>query len=168
MSDVAEQAGVTRQAVYKLFLGRRELVEAAIGERVAEIADALAAKNWDEDDLIESFTSVSVAVIENLRDDRELAVLLGEGTPTTLHDALWTNPVVHRGLSFWAPWLRRARQRGLVRNDLSDHELSDWLQTVYTSMVLRRDLSVADERALIQRFVLASLGMGEGTAQHPA
>jgi AcrR family transcriptional regulator len=164
MEDVARQAGVSRQLVYKLFLGRRELVEAAVSARTTEIADGIAA-DYDIEalrrakDLAPTFIAVSVAVIERLRADAELAVLLAPGSPVTLHEALWNEELTARGERFWLPMLEQARAQGLLRADLSLSELSDWLRTVYTSMILRPDLDPAEERDIIQRFVLTSLAM---------
>jgi AcrR family transcriptional regulator len=164
MEDVAREAGVSRQLVYKLFLGRRELVEAAVSARTTEIADAIA-EEYDLEalrrasDLAETFVAVSVAVIERLRSDEELAVLLAPGSPVTLHEALWSEELTERGERFWLPLLQQARAMGLLRTDLSLAELSDWLRTVYTSMILRPDLEPGTEREIIQRFVLTSLAM---------
>lgn len=159
MEAVARSAGTSRQVVYKLFLGRRELVEAAVAERIAELADELATGRWGGGATVEIFTSVSVAVIEGIRADHELGVLLGDGSPLTLHEALWMESVAQRGLRFWLPWFERARSEGLLRDDLSDSDLSDWLQTIYASIILRRNMAPGDERALIERFVLTSLAM---------
>ncbi len=162
MERVAREAGVSRQLVYKLFLGRRELVEAAVSARTREIADQIAAEHAIDgpiSDVAELFTTVSVAVIERLRWDSELAVLLAPGGPITLHEALWSEELTERGERFWLPMLERARAEGLLRADLSTRDLSDWLRTVYTSMILRPDLHPDSEREIIQRFVLTSLAM---------
>jgi AcrR family transcriptional regulator len=164
MEDVAREASVSRQLVYKLFLGRRELVEAAVSARTTEIADAIA-EEYDIEalrrakDLANTFVAVSVAVIGSLRADRELGVLLAPGSPLTLHEALWSDELTERGERFWLPMLEQARAQGLLRADLSLPELSDWLRTVYTSMILRPDLDPAEEQDTIQRFVQTSLSM---------
>lgn len=164
MEQVAEAAGMTRPAVYRLFFGRRELIEAAAAERIAEIADDIAAGiRWAEESdagaLSETFTQVSIAVIEGLRHDPELGVLLGDDSPVSLHEVVWTPEVLERGLSFWRPWLERAQALGLLRKDLPVAQLSEWLQTVYPSIILRRGMAVEDERVVIERFVLASLAL---------
>lgn len=167
MEDVARAAGVSRQTVYKLFLGRRELVEAAVAERITELADEIAARHLGQPTLTESFVAASVEVIENIREDHEIGVLLGDGSPVTLHEALWLEPVARRGLRFWQPWLRSARADGILRADLADDDLSDWLQTVYASLILRRNLRPADERQFIERFVLTSIAMASRTDTAP-
>jgi AcrR family transcriptional regulator len=162
MEQVAEVAGTTRAAMYRLFLGRRELVEASAARRIAEIADDITARvaigEFDADGFLELFTQVSIEVIENIRHDDELNLLLGEGSPVTLPELVWLPDVVERGLNFWRPWLERARAMGAIRADLSVEELSEWLQTVYPAIILR-SIPVTEERALIERFVLASVAL---------
>jgi len=99
MDDVARAAGEKRQLVYRLFLDRRELVEAAINARVAEIADEIAAVDQaDADaDFAEVFTRVSITVIERMRSDHELGILVGAGSPVSLHEALWNDVLADRG-----------------------------------------------------------------------
>jgi AcrR family transcriptional regulator len=162
MEQVAEEAGTTRAAMYRLFLGRRELVEASAARRIAEIADDITARvevgEFSADGFLELFTQVSIEVIENIRHDGELNLLLGDGSPVTLPELVWLPDVVERGLNFWRPWLDRAKALGAIRADLSVEELSEWLQTVYPAIILRR-IPVTEERALIERFVLASVAL---------
>jgi AcrR family transcriptional regulator len=157
MEAVARAAGLSRQTVYKLFLGRRELVEAAVAARIGELADEIAARYADGSSLAEGFVAASVEVIEGIRGDHELATLLGEGSPVALHEVLWLEPIAQRGVRFWRPWLQRARAEGALRPEITDEDLSDWLQTVYASLILRRGLGPAGQRAVIERFVLPSI-----------
>ncbi|MFR9806814.1 TetR/AcrR family transcriptional regulator [Pseudonocardia sp. RS010] len=162
MSDVATASGVSRQLVYKIFLGRRELIEAAAIARIRELAADLTPDDWEEGSGAEQFVAVSVAVIRRIRTDRELQNLLGDESPVSLHEVLWLDSVREMGVAFWAPWLERARRAGVLRADLSDDDLGDWLQTVYASIILRRHIDPESERAMIERFVLTSLSMAGG------
>lgn len=157
MEDVARLAGTTRQIVYKLFLGRRELVEAAVAERITELADVIAAHHWETGDVMESFTAASIEVIDSIRDDPELGVLLEAGSPITLHEALWLSGIKDRNQKFWVPWIERVRGEGLLRDDVSTLDLADWLETVYASMILRTTMDSAEKRFQIEHFVLPSL-----------
>src|SRR5438445_7783701 len=106
MEKVAATAGVSRSIVYRLFLDRRELIEAAAGARMAEIADGIAENvprdiDWDARTLVETFTEVSLAVIEGVRSDPELGVLLADDSPVSLHHVVWVGDVAQRGARFW-------------------------------------------------------------------
>lgn len=159
MTDVARGAGYSRQMVYKVFFDRRELVLAAAIERIVEIADAATLASVPDGSFTESFVELSVQIIEILRNDPELSALLGDGSPITAHEALWSPELVERGLRFWQPWLDVGRARHLLRDDLSNRDLSDWLHTVYASIILRRNIPQDEERAMIERFVMTSLAM---------
>ncbi|MDO3401760.1 TetR/AcrR family transcriptional regulator [Mycolicibacterium neoaurum] len=161
MSEVAAASGCTRQMLYKVFFDRRELVLAAAVDRIQEIADetAAAGMNGADTSFINSFTEVSVRIIERLREDPELEILFGEGSPVNRYDALWTAELTDRALQFWQPWLDAGQRLRVLRDDLSNHDLADWLHTVYTAMILRHNIPRGEERAMIQRFVLTSLAM---------
>lgn len=164
MADVAAAAGCTRQTVYKVFFDRRELVLAAAIERIVEIADdAASAEPIPTSSFAESFVELSVHVIETLRNDGELLTLFGDGSPVTAYEALWAPELIERALRFWQPWLDVGRRHRLLRDDLSNRDLADWLHTVYASVILRRNIPQEQERTMIQRFVLTSLAMASAT-----
>lgn len=158
MGDVARKADCSRQLVYKVFFDRRELVLAAAVERITEIADE-ATREAPSTPFSTAFVDVSVQIIEALRNDAELNSVLGEGSPVTLHEVLWEPDLVVRAAQFWRPWLDYGRTQGVLRTDLSNSDLADWLHTVYASIILRRNIPADDERSMIERFVLTSLTM---------
>ncbi|CAJ1584585.1 helix-turn-helix domain-containing protein [[Mycobacterium] wendilense] len=158
MGAVARRAECSRQLVYKVFFDRRELVLAAAVERITEIADD-AAGAAPSTSFRHAFVDLSVEIIETLRNDPELNAILGEGSPVTLHDALWERELVDRAGRFWRPWLDHGRTQGMLRTDLDNSDLADWLHTVYASIILRRNIPANDERSMIERFVLTSLTM---------
>jgi AcrR family transcriptional regulator len=157
MEAVAKAAGTSRQTVYKYFPNRSELIEAAVAERISELADEIIARRWGDDTLKDVFVRRCVAVVDAIRGDDELALLLGDGSPLTLHQALWQPSVWGRGLSDWRPWLRDARRAGLIRGDVTDDDVYEWLQTVLTSIILRPDPDPEHQRVLIETFLVESM-----------
>jgi AcrR family transcriptional regulator len=164
MTDVADAVGCTRQTVYKVFFDRRELVLAAAVERIVEIADAAAPTGpLGAGSFTESFVELSVTVIEALRNDAELTELWGEGSSLSAHETLWAPELIERALLFWRPWLDFGRSHDLLRDDVSNRDLADWLHTVYASIILRHNIPPQDERAMVERFVVTSLTMASGS-----
>ncbi|BBW99607.1 TetR family transcriptional regulator [Mycolicibacterium moriokaense] len=160
MTEVGRVAGCSRQLVYKVFFDRRELLLAAVTDRIIEIADEAAAGTTVPGETFhESFVELSVKVIEALRNDPELTAMWGDGSPITAHEALWAPELTERALQFWRPWLDYGRSHKLLRDDLSNQDLADWLHTVYASIILRRNIPEQQERILIERFVMTSLTM---------
>lgn len=156
MEHVAKTAGTSRQTVYKHFATRREMIGAAVADRISELADDILARNWGGT-VSDAFVRRATAVVEDIRGDAELRVLLGDDSPLTLHEALWQPSVRRRGLSDWQPWLKQARRAGLLRADVTDEEIYEWLQTVLTSVILRPDPDPDHQRALIETFLVDSL-----------
>jgi AcrR family transcriptional regulator len=157
MEHIAKAAGTSRQTVHKCFSTRLELIGAAVADRIWELADDIDARDWDEDDLVDTLVKRASATVEDIRDDPELANLLGEDSPMTLHQALWQPAVRQRGLRDWQPWLRQARRAGLLRGDVTDDDIYEWLQTVLTSIILRPDPDPEHQRALIETFLVDSM-----------
>jgi AcrR family transcriptional regulator len=164
MTDVARKACCSRQLVYKVFFDRRELILAAVIERIMEVADEAAPESkLTTRSFTQAFVDVSVHIIETLRNDPELSVLFGDDSPVSAHEALWTPELTDRALTFWQPWLDFGRGQCLLRDDLSNRDLADWLHTVYASMILRRNIPQQQERSMIERFVMTSLAMASAT-----
>jgi AcrR family transcriptional regulator len=157
MEGVAKAAGTSRQTVYTYFPNRLALIEAVVAERISELADVILAHQWDDGALTDVFVRRCAAVVVAIREDDELALLLGDGSPLTLHQALWQPAVRGRGLTDWRPWLRDARRAGLVRGDVTDDDVYEWLQTVLTSIILRPDPDPEHQRLLIETFLVESL-----------
>ncbi|WP_200958862.1 TetR/AcrR family transcriptional regulator [Nocardioides sp. Root190] len=155
MSQIAEAAGLSRQMVYKVFFDRKELVREVAIERILEIADL--ASGEASGDFATAFVEVSVRTIELLRGDAELGDLFGEGSPVSAYETLWSPELVTRARQHWAPWLAIGRAERRVRPELTDDEITDWLQTVYASIVVRPHIDLDRERAMIERFVTTSL-----------
>lgn len=160
MTDVAAAAHCSRQMVYKVFFDRRELILAAVVDRIVEIADAATpSEDVAGAPFTDAFVELSIRIIETLRTDPELVTLFGDGSPVTAHEALWAPELVDRALRFWQPWLDYGRTHGVLRDDLSNRDLADWLHTVYASIILRRNIPPDQERQMVERFVMTSLAL---------
>jgi AcrR family transcriptional regulator len=158
MDDIAKAAGVSRQTVYKNFATRLDLINAAIAERMSELADEID-QRFENDSLIDAFVRRVTDVVDAIGTDSELASLIGEDSPVTLHQALWQPAVHDRGLREWQAFLRHARRQGLLRSDVTDADVYEWLQTVLTSLILRPDPDPEHRQTLIEVFLVDSLGL---------
>lgn len=158
MDVIARAAGVSRQTVYMNFATRLGLINAAIAERISELADDID-KRFEHDSLVDAFVRRVSDVVDAIATDEELAALIGKESPITLHQALWQPEVHDRGMREWQAWLRQARKEGLLRSDVADADIYEWLQTVLTSLILRPDPDVEHRRTLIEVFLVDSLGL---------
>jgi AcrR family transcriptional regulator len=158
MDVIAKAAGVSRQTVYKNFATRLDLINAAIAERISELADEID-RRFERASLVDAFVRRVAEIVDAIGTDAELATLIGEDSPVTLHQALWQPAVHDRGLREWQAWLRQARKEGLLRSDVTDADIYEWLQTVLTSLILRPDHDPEHRRTLIEVFLVDSLGL---------
>ena len=159
MEDIAKEAGIARQYLYRFVSGREELVTAVASDRIQEIIQTLQAVVEKGMTFSEAMVELSVGAIELVRNDPELRNLL-ETTPNlNLHEMLvGPNPVIHDlALAFYAPLFAAARANGDLRADADDDEIVEWIRGVYLMMILRQDLDPDRERAMIRKFFLPSL-----------
>lgn len=159
MEDVAQASGTSRQNLYRFFSGRDELVEAAIVERIGELAAVLQPDIEKHPSFADALVEVSVATIESARTDEELHRLFEAAGEIHLHQVLAGPypPVAQLVLEFWRPRFERARREGEMRTDVSDADVVEWIRGAYLMLILRDDLTPERERQLIRQFLLPAL-----------
>ena len=164
MEDIARAAGMSRQVLYRFFSGRGEMVEAAIVERIRELAAKLGEGLDRYPTFAEAMVEVSLATIEAARGDAELHGLFENTSGIRLQHVLAGPyaPVAELVGEFWRPWFERARRSGELRGDVDDEALVEWIRGVYLMLILRDDLDAGREREILRRFLLPSLSRGAG------
>lgn len=169
MEDVAQAAGTSRQVLYRFFSGRGEIVEAAIVERIRELAAVLAEGLDRYKTFAQAMVESSLATIEAARHDDELQGLFENTNGIRLHHVLAgpNAPVADLVEEFWRPWFERARRSGELRGDVSDADLVEWIRGVYLMLILRDDVDADREREILQRFLLPSLSVEAPAAVPP-
>jgi AcrR family transcriptional regulator len=169
MEDVARAAGTSRQVLYRFFSGRGEVVEAAIVERIRELAGVLAEDLDRYSTFGEAMVEVSLATIEAARHDDELQGLFENTNGIRLHHVLAGPHAAVADLveEFWRPWFERARQRGELRRDVDSRDLVEWIRGVYLMLILRDDVDADREREILQRYLLPSLSVEAAAVAAP-
>jgi AcrR family transcriptional regulator len=162
MEDVAREAGLSRQYLYRLVSGREQLIELALVDRAREFTDELAERAQrlaPEKDLHEAFVD-QIAFAGSLgRDDPEFARLAGALPRARVNHALTGADSPFHGYTGRAfePLFARALAEGTLRTDVTVDAMVDWLQGVLALLAGRDDLGSEGERRLISQFVLPSL-----------
>jgi AcrR family transcriptional regulator len=158
MEHVAAAAGMTRQNVYRYASGRDELLELAIVECIREFALVLR-DNVDPDvsDVREGFIDQLSAAVSMGRDSPEF-VALTDALPRLRLNLLVGGPEVHPIVRYsFGPLLKRARLADMLRTDVSEDEIIEWLQGVLTFLAPRPDLVGERLRRMIDKFVASSV-----------
>jgi AcrR family transcriptional regulator len=164
MEDIAREAGLSRQYLYRLVSGREELIEMAMIDRAREFTDDLAARAerlGSEGDLEERFIDQILYSVSLGREDPEFLKLAGALPRERTNHALTASDSPFHGYTARAfePLFARALSEGRLRTDVSVDAMVDWLQGVLALLAGRDDLDDQAERLLIHEFVLPSLLM---------
>jgi AcrR family transcriptional regulator len=159
MNDIAKEAGIGRTGVYRLGLTRPEITEAAIVSRLRELGDGIRPIADRDAPFAELLLDTSIATVDAARSDPELRHLLDTTATVSLHLLITGRDSAMQAivLDVIGPMLRRGRERGEMRPEVTDDRAVEWLRGVYLMLMLREDLDADAERALIADFVLPSL-----------
>ncbi|UDY35185.1 TetR/AcrR family transcriptional regulator [Dermatobacter hominis] len=154
VAAVAAEAGISRAYVYRFFPDKPTLVSAALIRRDEAF--------WaDADQRVSAAPTLAAMVAEAVLLSREapvgpLAMQLAEAEPVDYAAVMGT--YVHEivpGLSdFWVDQLRRARDRGVIRDDVDVDAAADWVIRALVSLVGIPSRAVdADDRASLIGFL---------------
>ncbi|MBB3600572.1 AcrR family transcriptional regulator [Mycolicibacterium sp. BK556] len=159
MHDIAKEAGIGRTGVYRLGLTRPEITEAAIVGRLQELGEGIRPIAARDASFAELLVETSIATVDAARSDPELHHLLDTTTTVSLHRLITGHDSAMQAIvaDVLGPMLRRGREQGELRPDVSDERVVEWLRGVYLMLMLREDLDAEAERAMVADFVLSSL-----------
>jgi AcrR family transcriptional regulator len=159
MEDIAAAAGVVRQSVYRHVSGREELVELALLERCREFSVELRrGTDLTTSDLPRELVDLVARSIAIGRNDEEF-VYLAEALPRRLGSFLTgpgspTHQIVY---DTYEPLITEGHRRALIRDDVSDHDLVEWIQGIITLFAPREDLSDFEERRRLRAFLIPAI-----------
>lgn len=162
MEDIANEAGLSRQYLYRLVSGREELIELALIDRAREFTDELAERAshlGPAEDLREALVDQIVFAASMGRNDPEFVRLAGALPRERTNHALTSSDSPFHGYTERAfePLFARAMSDGRLRTDVSVGSMVDWLQGVLALLAGRDDLDGEAERRLVREFVLPGL-----------
>jgi len=161
LDAVAEKAGCARSSIYRYFDSKDELVLAVIGRDFARLTENIYSQVKDMTDPAEQVVESVYLCIQAMRRNPHMqdlwnpqkgnnmgrATLVLRGIPSTLADSI--------GHIF----LKEARARGIVRDNVSNKEALRWLMMIITSHgafgfnVMKED----EEKDYLRKMLLPSL-----------
>jgi AcrR family transcriptional regulator len=159
MEDIAAATGLARPALYKYVASRDEIIEAVILLRVEELSDGFRSVLEEATSFAEAFVEVCMAAVNAARLDPELQSLFETTTGTRIIQVMvGPNPGFHEFVkTFFKEAFAEARAAGLMRTDVDDDALTDWIRGIIVMMILREDLDAEREREMIRAFLLHSI-----------
>jgi AcrR family transcriptional regulator len=159
MEDVAAAVGTVRTSLYRRVSSRDELVELALLERCREFSVELrAGTNLGADDLRKQLVDLVIRSIAIGRGDEEFTYLV-EALPRRLGSFLTGpgSPMHQIVFDTFVPLIVQGRERSVIREDASDHDIVEWIQGIITLFAPRDDLSDFEERRRIRTFLVPAV-----------
>jgi AcrR family transcriptional regulator len=141
MGDVARAAGCSRATLYRYFADRRELHLAYVHREARRIGELVAADAARVRDPERRAAAAILSAVRRVRDNPHLAAWFGADDATATAELASSSPVIE------------ALGSSLVEDPLA----ARWVVRVIVSLLAVPGRDDAEERALVQRFVVPAL-----------
>lgn len=159
MGDIADEAGIARQSVYRAFESRSTLIMHIITMLELEILEQIGTTISSYDDVDEAIVEGSMVSIATAQRHGLLMQLIANGTDHKIDEfVLRGSPEVMASLKkYWGPVYHRGQNEGKFRDDLSLDMLLDWMRDVHAGLFNHSDYSDEKRRQILRDFFLRSL-----------
>jgi AcrR family transcriptional regulator len=157
--DVAEEAGISRQTIYRLFATREEIFERIAGERMIAIANKLREQFSRYTSLREALIKGSEISVQMGRSDELLnEIFMQVGGHDLNHFFFAATADVHQHmLELWSPLLDKAREAGELRPGLTNEKAVEWIRNIHGMLNVRDDYDSARRQEVLETFLVPSL-----------
>lgn len=141
MGEVARAAGCSRATLYRYFADRRELRLAFVHREARRIGALVAEEVAAIDEPAERLAAAVLAAVRRVREAPALLAWFGAGDAALTAEIAQSSAVIE----------------GLGRSLVGDDHAARWLVRVIVSLLTVPGRDDADERALVERYVVPSL-----------
>ncbi|AKE88807.1 TetR family transcriptional regulator [Rhodococcus sp. WB1] len=169
MDDIAKEAGVSRPTVYRYFGDRDTLITALIELRSRRLFDKARAFLRERTTFAEQIVDGLIFLVDRGRHDPIVRLIVSPE-----HMDMATALIGSTGLAvrltqeMWAPLLDEARERGEIREGLTDEEICQWIALVQLILVGRMDFGSEgdpENRRMLTNFLLPGIVTEEAAEQ---
>lgn len=159
MNDIADEAGISRRTLYRLFDDRPALVAELLDRRIHELREAVNISLRGYNDIEEALIEGSLFSIETSEaDDLMSEIVRHEHSGSPERFLLRVNENIAAGMvADWSPLLDQGRAAGRVRADLTNERAVDLIMTVHAVALLRDDLGRDGRRDLFRDLLVGAL-----------
>jgi AcrR family transcriptional regulator len=158
MTDVADEAGMSRQSVYRLFPSRPGLLEFIVGQRIAAMGESLRPYFAGVETLEEALVEGSMLSVQLGTEDQLFAEIVNQSGEHKLEQFLFrgSKEIQKMMLALWAPVLNKARADGKLRPGVTNEQAVAWIRNQHAVLMIRED-DEATRRRHLETFVVPSL-----------
>lgn len=165
IEDISTQAGISRPLLYTYYRDRAALIEAVINDELRRLTEDLRRLLPRGASFEQSVVELTMISIDAARSDKLLADLFDNspyGNLATLmqHQDSQAHSYV---LNLWRPLFDLGRAENVLRTDLSDDDLIEWVMMTHHILLLRGDLTLQQIGERFRSFVVPAL-CGSGSA----
>ena len=141
MGDVARAAGCSRATLYRYFADRHELHVAYVHREARRVGDLVAADASRVRDPRRRLVTAVLSAVGRVRDNPSLAAWFAGGDAAATAELAQSSPVIE----------------SLGRTVVPDPLAARWVVRVVVSLLTAPGRSAAEERAMVERFVVPAL-----------
>jgi AcrR family transcriptional regulator len=169
MEAVAEEAGVSRAALYRYFANKNALVDAVLEHTAHVVYARMTAMFADVTTLADK---VVIGARLGLLPHRD-TLGLSESDPESFALLLTTgaHPFLRRTIDFWVPHVEEAQRRDEIDPDLDANQAAEWIARSLFSLVSVRALTFdASDPAAVETYARTFIagGLRAATADRPS
>lgn len=159
MADIAEEAGISRKTLYRLFDDRSSLIEYILYQRMAKMTQDIRRKMSDFEGFEEAMIEGSIISIASGRNDDLFNKIVKTDTNHRVEQFLFrgNDLIIADMMETWKPVVETGRKDGHVRLDLEDELIVELIINVHALLFIRDDYNETKQRAFIRRFLIPSL-----------
>ncbi len=159
MADIADEAGISRQSVYRFFDDRSALIRYILDIRIAVAGKVIAKEFSAFRTLEEALVEGSLLSIRIARQDELFRTLVTDSADHSLELFLLNvTPEIRKVMwSYWGPLIDRARAEGAIADHLTDEQIMEWIRHVHTTLTIRGEDEIENQRRMLRNFFVPSI-----------
>lgn len=167
MADIADEAGFSRQSVYRFFEDRSALIQYILNQRISAMAESLKPHFAKYKTIEEALVDGSILSLRSSRNDPLFVKIVTTSTDHSLELFLFrgTDDIRRVMLSYWAPILDKARSNGRIDAAMTNERIMEWVRHVHTILMLRDDQDERVQRQMLKDFFVPSIVQGDGASR---
>lgn len=159
MADIAEEAGISRKTLYRVFDDRATLIEYILLERMYALEGKVRQKLAQISDYEEAVVEGSIYAVRVSKEDTLFNDIVKRDTTHRIEMFLLgpRDDVKQAIAEMWSGVIKSGRDSGLVKQDISDERIVELLVNTHVLLLIRDDYTEEDQRRFLSDFLLAAL-----------
>jgi AcrR family transcriptional regulator len=164
IDDVAKETGVSRPTIYRYFRDRDTLMTAMIETRSRRLFAQAREYVADRNTFAEQVVDGLLYLVDKGRRDPAIHLIVNPEQVSRATALVGSSSLAARlTYEMWAPLISAARERGEIRDGLTDEEICNWITVVELILVGRMDFGdpdSPDNRRLLTNLLLPGIVSG--------